>query len=251
MVVNDRGQEVVYWRYFLTPEPEALRMIKGSQRDATGAEQKAEKAERVKDADSVPERKPSDATPGDTKSKDQESKDEAREVQEPRADAPAKEGLKKEDAVRPAKSEEIKLPSPAMHEPEAKAEPKKRAPKTKSAAFPAAPSQPSLQDWLIHDTLYEKVQIFAVGQKGIITHQQSIKPNAELTCMLTNDGPYGRLSVMVYAVNKKKVAEKDITQALLQARGHGVPLLVLSVEEIPVKITKSFESTLNIYFRKF
>jgi len=129
-----------------------------------------------------------------------------------------------------------------------KKEKKPRAPRHKKNS--SSSMQPSLQDWLAHDTLYEKVQFFSASKKGVVTNPQVMRPNTELLCVMTHDYEFGKLSVFVFALNKKKITEKEITRALLAARGQGLPLLVLSVEDIPLKLSRSFADQLNVYFKK-
>jgi hypothetical protein len=210
-VVTEDGKEVVYWRYFLVPEDEALRIIKSKRIDTAEKEESKQEAVKEKPAKAIEEKT--------------------------QPEKPKKVEEKAEEPKRSAEGAETSGEKP-------KKEPKKRAPRK------TAPVQATLQDWTVHDTLWEKVQKFAQNEKSVAVNPQSIKMHAELSCVLKTDGPYGKLALFAYALNKKKIAEKDITNALLLARGQGMPLLVLYTEEMPAKLLKSFEDKSNVYFRK-
>jgi hypothetical protein len=207
--------DVAYWRYYLVTEDEATSMISG------------EKSESAKLSPETPAKeKVSTETPTTA-----EPSTENREVKE----APAKELAKEE-----AKIKDI---------PESKSPEKKRAPRKKVTKKEPVQVSLSTEDWVAHDTLFEKVQKIAKEQKATITNPHSIKAHAELTCILQSDGPFGKISLFTIAFNKKKIGEKDIANALL-ARSQGMPLLFLSVEEISAKVVKTFSDAPNVYFRK-
>lgn len=178
---------VVYWRYFLVAENDAIKIVKG------------------------------------VKEEKKEEKEEVKEEQKP----------KQADSVQ--KIEVI---------PETQEKPKKkRAPRKTTQTTLGQP-----QDLLSHDTLYEKVQKFATEQKTTLTNPQILKMQSEFTCNMIFDGVFGKVTYFVLALNKKKITEKDIAKAILAARG--MPLLVLSVEDIPVKLAKGFEGMQNVYLKK-
>jgi hypothetical protein len=85
---------------------------------------------------------------------------------------------------------------------------------------------------------------------GAISMPQSIKPHAQMTCVLTREGAFGPLSYFVLAMNKKKIQEKEVTDAVLQARGQGMPLLVLYKGDLAKKIQNMFKDTANVYFKE-
>jgi hypothetical protein len=152
----------------------------------------------------------------------------------------------KDSAQQPAEHAAKEKPEATpVQEPVVKKERKKRAPRKKlEGQTTLAPPSPS--DWLAHDTLWQKVQEYAQKQKLSVSEPKSIKANSELSCTFVGDGQYGKAHYHVIAFNKRKITEKDLTQALLAARGKGMPLLILSVEEIPVKTLRSFEMP-NVY----
>ena len=208
---------VVYWRHFLVDENEARNLVESTPKMSKSSSKSSEaQVEAQKEIEAQKEQK-------DEKMKTEEKKEITAETKEAKPDA-------------------------AVVEKKAK---KPRAPRTKKTPVTQATLAPSSQNWLVHDTLYERVQKYATSVSGVVTNPTSIRPNSELTCVLTTEGPYGRLSVFLYALNKKKFGEKDVTRALLSARGQGMSLLVLSVEPFPAKLPKAFADHLNVYFRSF
>jgi hypothetical protein len=106
----------------------------------------------------------------------------------------------------------------------------------------------SPQEWLEHDTLYERVKAFA-GENQL--HGARIyKPHGELTCVITIEQTFGKVDMLVHAFNKK-FTDADVKRSLPLAREQGMPLLVLSVDAIPSKITTVFKGVPNIFFKRF
>jgi hypothetical protein len=210
---------VTYWRHFLLPEADAAKIVKG--------EMSAALPEAVipKEELRAEPRIPSKSA----------TTDSGAQVSSPTVITPASSQPSVQQNIGPVPE------SPKIE----KKERKKRAP-TKKPVVQATLVQP--QDLLSHDTLYERVQKFAVESNAQVMDPRIVKMNAELACMMIVEGAFGKLSHHVIALNKKKIAEKDITMALLAAKG--TPLLVLSVEEIPARVMRSFADVPNLHVRK-
>lgn len=131
--------------------------------------------------------------------------------------------------------------------------PKKRISRKKQAvAQPTVTSDGSVviapEAWLAHDTLYEKIVAFASGAP--IREQKVIKPNAQISCIMTIDIQFGKIDVMVVAFNKKLV-EDELAKAVAVAKDRGLPVLLISVDPFPGKMTSVFKGFPNVMFKQF
>jgi hypothetical protein len=250
LVMPIDGQEVGFWRYFLVGEADARKLANALPSESAPAAasdmQSTDVAAAVvvtRESITAPVVEASSGSVSAVPSADAQT---AAVVEAPKVDSAqqdAKPKRKRATKKKPASddvpqqtlapSTVLKIPSGAMH------------------AAPTAQAVQSPDDWLSHDTLYERVQQYAVKTKAVISQQTSVKPNSELTCVLTDDGPHGKLSVLVLALNKKKVAEKDITRSLLHARGLGMPLVLLPVEPLPDKLSEGLTEIPNVTIGRF
>ena len=174
---------VAYWRYYLFPEDEAIRLVKGSVKETR--------------------------------------------VEETPAKAVATEQVKKE---------------PFAPETVQKGEPKAKKPRKRAAK----PVQQTMQQAVTtsSDPLYERVRA-AIGP---LRDVQIRKPEAELVGVHTGEGPHGRIETLVWATTKR-VVEKALLKALLEARSKGMPLLVLA-EDFPKKAEELVEETPNVHRKR-
>ncbi len=129
---------------------------------------------------------------------------------------------------------------------------KKRVSKKKVAPAPTVTSDGSVviapEAWLAHDTLYERILKFANGAP--IKEQKVIKPNAQISCVMTTELPFGKVDVMIVAFNKK-LNDDDLAKAVAAAKDKGLPVLLLSVDPFQSKMTSIFKGFSNVMFKQF
>jgi hypothetical protein len=75
------------------------------------------------------------------------------------------------------------------------------------------------------------------------------KPETEVAGVHVAQGPHGKLHTFVCAI-AKKLTEKTVLKAILEARGKGMPLLLLTTEEIPKKLEETFDETPNVSIKR-
>jgi hypothetical protein len=215
---------VIYWRYFLTSEEDATNIVKGT----------------TKKEPEVSEMK-------------QELKVIATDIKEMKQEAAMQtEKLKPKKArkksVEPAQT---KLAQGSAEIVQISQEPKSKKGKKKTSQpimMPDGAVMISPQEWLAHDTLYDKVTKFAADMK--LRDARVHKPHSELTCIMAIATPFGPIDAFVHAFNRKFTAE-DLKESMPRARELGLPILILSVDSIPTKITTQFKGMPNILFKKF
>ena len=105
----------------------------------------------------------------------------------------------------------------------------------------------SPQEWLAHDTLYGRIEKIAIDMK--IRDARVHKPHSELTCIMTITTPLGAIDTFVHAFNRKFTAE-DIKSSMPRARELGLPIIIISVDAIPSKVTAAFKGMPNIVFKR-
>ena len=183
---------------------------------------------------------------------------EAKEILSPK---PTVAEIKQEMAqikaeLEPEEKPEKKLRKKVREEPsQESAEPKPEKPKKVSKKkapdpiiMPDGAIMISPQEWLAHDTLYEKVERFAADMK--IRDARVHKPHGELTCIVTITTSFGPIDTFVHAFNRKFTPE-DIKTSMPRARELGLPIIILSVDAIPSKVTGAFKGMPNVLFRRF
>lgn len=231
---------VVYWRYFLTGEDEARSIV-------TPESVSKKKDEEISVMEPVAERGVviSTAAPDIAENASAAIAEDAVAPERP------KRGKKKPGAKDAASTENSVQHMTAAGE---TATPRETKPvkKRSSKKGPAPTIMPdgavmiSPQEWLAHDTLYSRVQAFAAGMP--IRDARVHKPHSELTCILTIEAQFGKIDVFAHAFNRKFVID-DIKATLPAARELGLPMLILSVDPIPSKITSAFKGMPNILFK--
>ena len=110
---------------------------------------------------------------------------------------------------------------------------RKRAPRAKKA---------TVQATLGPDPLLDRVR----AELKEVSDVAILKPGAELTCVHAVPGPHGTIHTFVFA-SAKRLTEKAVLAQLLAARARGMPLLVLSTEEVSKKLTELFDETPNVF----
>ncbi len=100
-------------------------------------------------------------------------------------------------------------------------------------------------------TLAPTVDAFAERVKarfgsGAVTELAVLKAESEATCVHTGPGPHGPIRTYVYAC-AKRLTEKAVLAQLLVARGRGMPLLVLSEDDLSKKLMELFDETPNVH----
>jgi hypothetical protein len=216
---------VTYWRYFLIPEDDAVKMINGeASTPSARAEVPIETVEKIVEKDVVekttvlkdaPERPEKDA-------------------------APRAEAQESFDSVQPAKAKTKRVAAPGKPK-----RGKKKA--AEPVLMPDGAVMISPQEWLAHDTLYEKVTMFAADMK--IHDARVHKPHYELTCIASIPTPFGAIEAFVHAFNKKFTAD-DVKAHLPRARELGLPVIILSVDAVPGKVTSAFKGMPNVMFKR-
>jgi hypothetical protein len=216
---------VVYWRYFLVDEKEAKGVMAGVSpaKEETAAKDEAKKEERK-------EEKTAKEVPGPTAEKPKRTrKKKATEETSTLATSSVQQQTLSGEAkaeVKPAKRRSKKAPAPVI--------------------MPDGAVMISPQEWLEHDTLYARVQAFAGGTQ--LRDARVHKPHSELTCILAQETPFGKLDVFVHAFNRKFTVD-DIKASLPTARELGLPVLILSVDPIPAKVASAFKGMPNLLLR--
>jgi hypothetical protein len=209
---------VTYWRYFLITDEEATRIVKGTvKEEPKPAEIKQELKEMTAEIKEM--KKESEAQTDQLKPK-RTRKKAASVVTEPKSETAASE-------QKPKKSKN-KMPEPIM--------------------MPDGAVVISPQEWLMHDTLYEQVRKYAAGMA--LRDTRVHKPHSELTCIIAITTPLGTIDAFVHAFNRKFTVD-DLKGSMPRARELGLPIIILSVDAIPTKITSQFKGMPNIIFKRF
>ncbi|MDD9954424.1 MAG: hypothetical protein OXR66_08900 [Candidatus Woesearchaeota archaeon] len=102
----------------------------------------------------------------------------------------------------------------------------------------------------LHGDLEEQVAGFIKHHSGKMKELNVMKENAQLTCKMEQEGTYGKKTTLIYAVNRKTLPEKLVWTILLEAKGSGLPLLVLNTHDFPKTLAKKFSSIPNVWFEK-
>lgn len=102
------------------------------------------------------------------------------------------------------------------------------------------------QTTLEEDPLVTKTELFL---KTKLANTTIKKAETEISWTITTQHPYGSVQVSIYSTTKK-LTERLILKVLLEARGQGMPLIVLTTEELPKKIEETFEETPNIRLQR-
>jgi|GEM_PF-6148972 len=259
MTVDIDGEEIVFWRHYMTDEDEATRLAKGGKR----------KENKKKETKDETEEKKEDVIKSETKTQSKETTEESVKKEIEEETKPTKKTKTKKSLPSQTGRQEIESPSektdPMIQEkdiPETKpadapaakeAKPKKERKTGKKKAeeptiMPDGADMISPQEWLAHDTLYAKVERFAAGMQ--LRDGRVHKPHSELSCIMSVQAPFGAIDMFVHAFNKKFTPD-DIKAGLTRARELGLPTLILSVDPIPSKITAVFKGMPNIFFKTF
>jgi hypothetical protein len=163
---------------------------------------------------------------------------------------PAKPRKKKAEtklAEAPDKAQETVVQAKEKEEAPKESKPKRSKKLPEPVVMPDGAVMISPQEWLAHDTLYEKVERFAAGLK--LRDARVHKPHSELTCIVTIDSQFGAIDAFVHAFNKKFTAD-DVKTNLSRARELGLPIIVLSVDAVPSKVSTIFKGMPNIIFKR-
>jgi hypothetical protein len=151
--------------------------------------------------------------------------------------------VSEQDAIAKATGAK-KAPTAPIVEAAPKKAARKRAP-SKRAKKAAAPDATQATLAPVADALLDKVKMALNG----VTEVTIIKPETELTCVHAHAGPHGQIHTFVYA-SAKRLTEKAVLAQLLAARSRGMPLLVLSTDDVSKKLMELFDETPNVYHKR-
>jgi hypothetical protein len=239
---------VVYWRHFLLSEEDAMRRVGGVKKASAAPTPSPEPVEKTVAAPAEePEAPPKKAKKG-RKKKDALSQEVsvAADPKTPVMDSKIVERDPKTATDDSAQQEPLKEESP---KPAPVKEPKAKKPRAKKGSDPVIMPDGAVmispQEWLAHDTLYEKVRAFAGDL--ILRDARVHKPHMELTCIIQFATPFGAIDAFVHAFNKKFTPD-DLKESMPRARELGMPIIILSVDPIPSKVSGAFKGQPNILF---
>ena len=119
----------------------------------------------------------------------------------------------------------------------------KRPRKSAASVAPATVAQQATLAPIV-DALAERVK--ARFGSGAVTELVVLKADVEVVCVHTGPGPHGPFRTFVYAC-AKRLTEKAVLAQLLVARGRGMPLLVLSEDDLSKKLMELFDETPNVH----